>query len=268
MVLVLPPYNDFINKFNQEDIECLRTITQGPHAVKLKEWKYESRRQAQPILPYLYLGPSSAARDVQFLRDQGITMLLVIRDTTTATSGLLSGQKAARELGIISESIDVQGNQELIRAFPRAIEVINKHLIGAYRARKDAVQQPHSPDNSPMWGKVLVWCESGNERSAAVVVSYLMAIYSLNVIEAIQYIQAERFCIAFDDSLKNLLLSYHQLLEAQRGILAAGGDADRRKVSGNEKRSRDEVGDMDVDMDAEKMDDLARFGGRSFAPFT
>lgn len=267
--LVLPPYSDFANRINREDNEILRAVTQGYYAVKSKEWKYESRRQAQAITAYLYLGPSSAARDVSFLREQGITLLLVIRDTTTATSGLLSGQKAARELGIVSQSIDVQGNQELIRAFPHAINVINSHLVQAYRALQGSVRTPTSPDIPPTWGKVLVWCESGNERSATVVAAYLMAMYNLDLVGAIQYIQTQRFCVAFDDGLKNLLLSYQQLLEAQKGISAASSIAKQpQTVSIKGKRSRDEVDDDVMALDAGQADDMARFGGRNFAPFS
>jgi serine/threonine/tyrosine-interacting protein len=267
--LVLPPYSDFVNNVNREDNEIVKTITQGHHAVKPKEWKYESRRQAQSILPFIYLGPSSAARDINFLREQGITMLLVIRDTTTATSGLLSGQKAARELGIVSQSIDVQGNQELIRAFPRAINVINNHLVQAYRTLKDTIRQPSSLDTPPAWGKVLVWCESGNERSATVVAAYIMAMYNLDLVGAIQYIQTQRFCVAFDDGLKNLLFSYQQLLEARSCIPETKGHLKQTQIAVREKRSRDEVDDgIDTEMDASRADDFARFGGRNFAPFS
>ena len=44
------------------------------------DWKYESRHHAQHVLPYLFLGPITAARDAKFLRDEGITMLLAVRD--------------------------------------------------------------------------------------------------------------------------------------------------------------------------------------------
>lgn len=113
----MPPYSYNTAGHNEEDKAILQAITQGHYGVQSKEWKYESRRQAQSILAFLYLGPSSAARDGKFLKEQGITMLLVIRDTATASSGLLSGQRIAKELGIVSKAIDVQGTQELIHSF-------------------------------------------------------------------------------------------------------------------------------------------------------
>lgn len=45
------------------------------------EWKYEQRHQAQQILPFLFLGPVTAARDVGFLQSSGITMVLCVRNT-------------------------------------------------------------------------------------------------------------------------------------------------------------------------------------------
>ena len=45
------------------------------------EWKYEQRHQAQQILPFLFLGPVAAARDVAFLQRSGITMVLAVRNT-------------------------------------------------------------------------------------------------------------------------------------------------------------------------------------------
>lgn len=236
--------------------------------MKPKDWKYESRRTAQPILAFLYLGPSGAVRDINFLRDNGITKLLAIRDTTTATSGLLSGQKAAKQLGIISEAIDVAGTQQLIAAFPRAIKSINDHLVEAFQRMRNTVIPSGDPYRPTAWGKVLVWCESGNERSATVVAAYLMAMYKLDLIGAIQYIQTQRFCVALDDNLKNLLLSHQQILEAQRGVFEPENEAGQHKIGCKAKRSRDEIEDAEFDMAMETADDIERFGGRTFAPFS
>lgn len=263
----MPPYSYNTAGHNEEDKAILQAITQGHYGVQSKEWKYESRRQAQSILAFLYLGPSSAARDVKFLKEQGITMLLVIRDTATASSGLLSGQRIAKELGIVSKAIDVQGTQELIHSFSQAIETINQHLVEAYRVLKDTVQPSQSPGTPTAWGKVLVWCESGNERSATIVAAYLMTMYDMDLIGAIQYLQTQRFCVAFDDRLKNLLYSYQQILEARRSVYKVTNPTAAFNTSKMGKRGREEL-DYDMEEDTATADDLARFGGRTFAPFT
>jgi serine/threonine/tyrosine-interacting protein len=116
--LKLEKYHGFEYE-TEEEREILIALTQGNHvAVSFQEWKYEWRRAAQSILSFLYLGPSSAARDVDALRREGITLLLVIRNTMMA--GMLSGERVANSLGIEHASIDVAGNQQLIQAFPTA----------------------------------------------------------------------------------------------------------------------------------------------------
>lgn len=261
------------------DEEILRAITQGQHVRAVKwigDWKYEYRRESQPILSFLELGPASAARDIEALKMKGVTMLLVIRNTKTAQALLLSGEKIARQLGIKAASIDVNGNPELIAAFPRAINLINEHLISVYKERMVAAQEAEEEitDITRLMGKVLVFCESGNERSAAVVAAYMMKMYDLSLVTAVQFIQSIRFCVAYDDGLKHLLLSYQDVLQAQKTI------ADVQRVesyevaarsmtaTGTEKRARNEIDIDDVEMDLGQADDEERFGGRArFVPF-
>ncbi|KAB8301383.1 hypothetical protein EYC80_003258 [Monilinia laxa] len=240
----------------QETREILSIITQGQNvSVERSDWKYEMRRHIQAILSFLYLGPSSGARDVETLKREGITMLLVIRDTMTAQARILSGAKVARQLGIEDGAVDVSGNMELIAAFPRAIQIINDHLIRVFRHRYP--RGISSPSSAAM-PKVLLFCESGNERSAAVAVAYLMATYELGLVQAIQYVQNQRFCVAFDDEMKHTLLNYHQLLEARRSVTQTlQADA---TVSLKSKR-RLEADEDDVDMNHSQQDDLDRFGG-------
>ncbi|KAK5636097.1 hypothetical protein RRF57_011809 [Xylaria bambusicola] len=47
-------------------------------------WTYESRRVAQPILDYLYLGPSNVLKNRKWLQDEGVTMILAARDSKQA----------------------------------------------------------------------------------------------------------------------------------------------------------------------------------------
>jgi len=200
-------------------------------------------------------------------------MLLVIRDASMVQSKFLSGEKAATELGIEASAIDVTGNTQLIAAFPRAIDVINDHLVRVFQHRRQN-------GDSNITGKVLVFCESGNERSATVVAAYLMHMFGLNEVEAIQYVQTQRFCVAFDDGLKHLLRAYADILRAKSNVsvsIEELGGAEmmvqrQRDVSMTRaKRGRDEVEDDDNRMDVDggtMRDDEERFGRRSaFVPF-
>lgn len=236
------------------------------------------RRKAQPILPFLYLGPSSAARDAAILQKEGITMLLVIRDTAMAQARMLSGERVAAQLGIDAAAIDVSGTQELIAAFPRAIAAINSHLIKIYKERGGQQQVTMQSGQHQTWGKVLVFCESGNERSACVVAAYLMHMYQTDLVGALQYIQSQRFCVAYDDNLKFLLDSYQQILEARRAVdytpppsqvTLQNTTTNIPYIASRTKRGREDRDDgNDMDMDSDRADDEARFGGRTnFMPF-
>lgn len=250
--------------------EFLKTVTYGNFICSnnMLEWKYEQRRMAQQILPFLFLGPVAASRDRAFLQREGITMVLAVRNTMSAHAKLL-GTKVAQELGIEGKIIDVTGNQELIAAFPMAIEAINIHLSTMYQraqvsgAAATAVAQGQLP---PVPGKVLVFCESGNERSATLVTAYIMAMYCTGLVKAVQIVQAQRFAIAFDDSLRNLLSTYETILTAKRDVVQAdnsliafiGANWNANLSTGVKggagkaaKRTLDDAYDDDTDMDAD-----------------
>lgn len=241
------------------DTDFLNSVTYGDcmNGQSMYEWKYENRWTAQRILPFLFLGPVTAARSQDFLRQNGITMVLAVRDSKSAVARLL-GSKAAQELNIPYSTVDTAGNQELIAAFPRGIEIINAHLSATFRKSQSAAIS----DKALAPGKVLVFCESGNERSAAMVVAYIMAMYSMDVIKTIQIVQAKRFAVAFDDATKLLLQSYDFILSAKRDVfrfeqasaniashvLAQGSPGMVRKPS---KRTLDDAYDDEDDMDVD-----------------
>ena len=198
--------------------EFLKTVTYTDFMITggMMDWRYEQRRMAQKILPFLFLGPISAARDREFLQREGVTLLMAVRDTMSAQAKLL-GSRAAVELGIPCHYVDVAGKQELIAAFPKAIDAINAHLTLMSREHLETnIELPVEQRGVP--GKVLVFCESGNERSATVVAAYLMAMFSLDLVPALQLVQAQRFCVSFDDSLRYLLQSYDIILRAKRDV--------------------------------------------------
>ncbi|KAJ5618912.1 hypothetical protein N7510_002896 [Penicillium lagena] len=175
------------------------------------QWSYEMRREAQPVLPFLSLGPSSCLRERATLHAQGFTLLLAIRNRHSAQARLVSGDKAAAELGIIADTVDVLDNQELISAFPRAIRRINDHLAG--------VDSSPAPTTTPeQKKKVLVFCESGNERSASVVIAYLMVMLNMDAARATHMIQQHRFCVSIEDPLKRILVAFESILVAKRDV--------------------------------------------------
>lgn len=270
--------------------EFLRTVTYDNFVVANSyiEWRYEERRRAQQVLPFLYLGPVSAARDSNFLQKSRVTMVLAVRNTMSAQAKLL-GSKAAADLGIETRTLDVAGNQELIAAFPKGIEMVNAHLSAMYQVQQSKMLEgttfmQNSSSSAP--GKVLVYCESGNERSACFVAAYIMAMYSMRLLKTIQIVQAQRFCVSFDDPSKILLQTYEAILQARRDVYQADlstqvtagpvsnlGPDGRRHGTGTDlkrsKRTLDEAYEDDMDEDGhESCQDGDGFEAREgYAPF-
>ncbi|KAI1460343.1 phosphatases II [Annulohypoxylon moriforme] len=265
----------------------LKIITQNYKEQLAKDsaanWTYESRRVAQPILDFVYLGPSSVARDREWLRKTGITMLLAARDSKMADIRLMATERVAQELGIQSEYVDVSGYNELIRSFPSVVRTINNHMLDVFRGQSiDSMKMQVEddkmviPQESFRRGKVLVFCETGNDRSAGVVVAYLMSVFGLGMVEACQFVNFRRFCVSIADDLKHVLHSYEGILSAQRVVhqheltnITNQGTGDSTKT--RTKRRFDDTIDKDEEMggvDEGVALDLDRFmGRRSFVPF-
>lgn len=182
---------------------------------KFSQWSYGMRREPQFIFPFLALGPSSCLRDREFLQTHGFTLLLAIRNTHSAYARLVSGENAAADLGILADTIDVLDNQELISTFPKAIRRINDHLAGVDLLPN---ANPSMTNDPPQTKKVLVFCESGNERSAGVVIAYIMAMLNMDTAHATRMIQQRRFCISIDEPMTRILLSFESILAAKRDV--------------------------------------------------
>ncbi|KAI6802285.1 hypothetical protein KC332_g14862 [Hortaea werneckii] len=254
------------------------------------EWTYERRREAQMILPYLYLGPMPVCKDEAFLKgeknhvqlaattpndpttlpasDPSITLLLGIRHQSLSLPSKLMTNALHRTthlLQIEHHLIDLTSPHDLIAIFPRTTALITAHLAHHYAT-------------TGRIGKVLVFCESGNERSAAVVAAYLMEVHAdVDFIKAMQLVQAQRFCVNFDDGIKRLLQGYWDILCARRQVerVAEGGSRtgmmEEGRASGEERSTGCKRGlERDEDEEMEGVagdDDWERFGGRTFAPF-
>lgn len=221
------------------------------------EWTYERRREAQMVLPYLYLGPMNAAKDEAFLSKEGITMVLGVRQKHEFTSKLMDGAlRRTRAAGLEANTVDLANNQDLIHSFPETTTMINSHLRRIHDAQGKL-------------GKVLVFCESGNERSAGVIAAYLMETHEdVDYIKAMQLCQAQRFCVNFDDAMKRVLQGYWDILCARKSV------AENARASGQSfpplssvKSKRGLERDEDEDMEGMQVDDMERFGGRTFTPF-
>lgn len=277
-VYTITPLYDSVS-MSADDVKLI-TGGRDQHAsttVSNHTWRYEHRRKAQPVLDFLYLGPMSAARDRDWLQEEGITMLLGARDASMAAVQLMAVEKRAQGLGVEAAYVDTASRQELIRSFGGAVDKINDHMLRVHRAQEGATE--------PRRGKVLVFCETGNERSAAVVAAYVMTMYGRDMVQAVQFVSAQRFCTNFDEPTKYLLQTYGDLLQARRMTAMAGPaqDLSSRTLSVGQQeafapgtpgagpalsRKRNFTDTMDEDEGGNLSMDMERYEGRSpFAPF-
>ncbi|KAK2001786.1 dual specificity phosphatase [Colletotrichum falcatum] len=238
--------------------EDLRIITRNKTQTATDRsvgWSYESRRTAQTILDFLYLGPLSVARDEAWLAKEGITMVMVTRHARVAQARLMSVDKVAQKLGILVEYLDVLDNAQLIRGFPEVVAKINGHLLDVYRSQATPVQEGQMVIDSDSFksGKVLVVCETGNDRSAFVAAAYIMNMYGKDMVSTVQFISIQRFSANFDEDGKRMLQAYEDILNAQRSVSSATRDVPRAGhfavPSGGGKRGIESTFDED-DMQA------------------
>lgn len=235
--------------FDRVNMDCFKAH------YEIVDWNYSMRRDAQEILPSLYLGPSSALRDLDYLSVTGFTLLLGIRSRQSAQARLVSGQSQANLLGIEADSVDVMDSQELIAALPRAIRLINDHISSP---------SPGDAGFSPK--KVFVFCESGNERSAIVVMAYLMVMFNLDLATATSVVQQRRFSISIDDKMRHLMSNFESILAAKRDVECTRRAAATPETILSKKRAHvDSLGsddEMDIDEGPNSTD-----GRKPVAPF-
>lgn len=253
------------------DMSFLKTLDLDDIIQKntLLEWTYDRRRQAQMILPWLYLGPMMAAKDKNFLAREGITMALAVRARENSMTGAM---QASREVCAEVATVDAPTFYELTSKFAETNRLINTHVA---RFRQHSLET----SGQAILGKVLVYCESGNEKSAAVAAAYLMDLLdSFDHIKAMQVCQAQRFCVNFDDTIKNILQSYWDILRARRSVAssieeeqypnghASNGLQVQPAQAPKQKRTIEHTRDDD-DMDVDDGADALRFLGRDNTPF-
>ncbi|EXJ72747.1 uncharacterized protein A1O5_03894 [Cladophialophora psammophila CBS 110553] len=231
-------------------------------------WQYEMRRSAQHILPFLLLGPSSAAKDPNFVKEAGITLLVAVRSTRSllARPTFLDPAKFPSSAGRATLTLDFDQPNDFIPLVKSIVRAINDHL------ESSCVRTP-AQDINDVSGKVLVFCESGNDRSPLLVAAYLMIVYGVDAIVAIHIIQSQRFCISLSDESKNVLLDLQAITRAERQVSALsaapsnhGSNAvSQPKTLG--KRSLDDFYDSDEDMECDAEDMCGPHVREGVAPF-
>lgn len=233
-------------------------------------WNYEQRRDAQPILDYISIGPVSIVRNHDWVRQHNVTMVVVVRDARMAATRLLSVDKASEACAFEYYYVNVESWFRLIHDLPEIIHNLNSHML---RVHNTPLPHGSPPDAPPRVGNILVTCDTGNDRSAAIVAAYIMAMFSTTMFKAVQFISIQRFCCTFDEEIKRMLQTWEDILRAKAFVSAHADNATTQATSQirNSKRGVDDMMAVDCDMDdgGVRLDsDVDRFVGReTFVPF-
>ncbi|KAJ3373547.1 hypothetical protein GGF31_000388 [Allomyces arbusculus] len=203
------------------------------------EWKYEMRRQMQEIVPGLFLGPYTVARDLVHLQRHGISHCVLVRDpheARTFVRPLFRGAVEYLELDLADG--DNAANTVIplfdqLAAFLRSAAAIRASSGGsawpyggapvppfATPDRTAPIVSRTADDGGATKGNVLVYCRDGMSRSPTLVIAYVMQLFGCPYEHAYTYVQNRRFCMAPIDSFKIQLLEYEPILRAQ-GVMAA-----------------------------------------------
>ncbi|CAK0865856.1 unnamed protein product [Prorocentrum cordatum] len=137
------------------------------------DWTYTKKRDAQEILPGLWLGPFGAARDQEFLQRAGITDALVVR--------------APEEARIIAPKYPELIRYEVLECRDSPFENIIRFFPGVKQLFDGVLGRG---------GRILVHGNAGMSRSAAFVVAYVMQRFELTSDLAHHYVLTRRHCIS------------------------------------------------------------------------
>ncbi|GAA5969055.1 hypothetical protein JCM8115_000290 [Rhodotorula mucilaginosa] len=185
------------------------------------DWKYEMRREAQEILPGLYVGPFQPSTKREILKNLGVTHILCIAETREAH---ILKPKFPGEFEYLIQDIRDADDQNLIRIFPQACQFIDGALENG--------------------GRVLVHCGDGISRSPAIVTAYVMIKTGLGHEDAFAFVQARRFCVAPRTEFVHQLEAYRPIIMASQAVAADRGAQAGQRAN---RRGREDDDDDDED---------------------
>lgn len=180
------------------------------YAARKSDWDYNLRHNAQPILPFLFLGPAPVARDATFITSNGITMAIAVRSAQSAAKlpKLLNPSRFPSCADIETATFDVDTPYDVITRIKPIIKAMADHI--------EARNQGQTLSNiNDIQGRILVFCESGNDRSPVLVAGFLMIIYGLPWQQALNFIHAHRFSVCLTTGMNEMLQTLEGMLKAE-----------------------------------------------------
>jgi serine/threonine/tyrosine-interacting protein len=240
-------------------------------------WEYKMRHDVQKVAPWLYIGPRTVLKEKRaFLLEQGITKVILVLETLLSRMMETYARDASQALGGIDVTcIIADTSVQLMHQFPDLLASINHHLVKTHQDQVTAGVDGASIKR----GKVLVACQTGNDRANVVAAAYLMATYGCEMTEAVQFVGMCRFCCDFNEEAKRALLTFGDLIKARSALRGPSGSLDSsgftrvRKRNIHETEAEDEAmggsgSTWQTDLFTRDTMDAGRFSGReAFKPF-
>ncbi|KAJ3104499.1 hypothetical protein HDU97_009112 [Phlyctochytrium planicorne] len=176
----------------------------------------------QEIIPGLWLGPYSCARDLSQLTTHGITHILSIMDSKEREY-----MRKTFPDRFVYHFIEVSDSpmQNLIPFFPEGKEFIKRSLQAG--------------------GRVLVYCNNGLSRSPAFVVAFVMEDQHMDYDTAYSFVQQKRFCMNPHEGFKFQLKEYEPIYMARLEMSGVKYTAEDILHQGSKKRQMDDEEDDD-----------------------
>ncbi|PLW48296.1 hypothetical protein PCANC_12898 [Puccinia coronata f. sp. avenae] len=204
------------------------------------DWQYEMRREAQQILPSVFLGPYQASRDLASLQKHHITHICCISESREAH---LFKPYFPDQFNYLTLDIRDATDQHLISIFPKAKEFID-----------NALQRN---------GRVLIHCGDGLSRSPAIITAYVMASCNVSSDTAFHFVQSRRFCVSPNMGFLHQLDAYEPICQATYSMAQQQQQSTTDRATVRRKRSQTEEGEADqegcarpapgIDQEAQKL---------------
>ena len=236
------------------------------YAANKYSWKYDSRHQAQAILPFLHLGPASVARDTTYMTQNNISMVIAVRSAQSARSQpkWLDPSRFASCANVQTATFDVDSPFDVIQRIKPILKMMTDHL----EAR--TTDRPIS-SLEDIGGNILVFCESGNDRSPVLVAAYLMLVYGVTWHESLNLIHAYRFSVSLGGNMNEMLKTLEGVFKAEADTAAFfNGIQNQHEAqnggSGNRRASKRTIEDA-YDSDETMMDENEVMVRPGIAPF-
>ncbi|KDE03834.1 hypothetical protein MVLG_05718 [Microbotryum lychnidis-dioicae p1A1 Lamole] len=189
------------------------------------DWRYEMRREAQQILPGLFIGPFQPSWNLETLNRLGITHILCIAESRE--QHLFRAKFPERFVYLILEVRDAD-DQNLIKIFPQTQAFID----GAIE----------------MGGAVLVHCGDGISRSPAIATAYVMVKHGLTHEDAFQFVQSRRFCVAPRLGFQHQIEAYAPIFMASQTMTMAQNQGEIHSAPREKRREREDDDEDDEEM--------------------